>query len=88
MSVDQLKSLNGLNSNLIHPGEKLRVSGSASTRTAGASRGSSSGGSYTVRGGDTLWGISRKHGVSVTRLKNANGLSGNTIQPGQRLTIP
>jgi LysM repeat protein len=90
MSVDRLKSLNGISGSMIHPGDRLKVSGSAApgTRTASASSSRSSGGSYTVRSGDTLWGISRRHGVSVTSIKNANGLSGNTIQPGQRLTIP
>jgi membrane-bound lytic murein transglycosylase D len=45
-------------------------------------------GTYTVRRGDSLGKIGNRYGVSVTALKNANGLRRNTIHPGQRLTIP
>lgn len=43
---------------------------------------------YTVASGDTLYGISRKHGSSVSAIKSANGLSGDTIRIGQKLVIP
>ncbi|KAK4845104.1 hypothetical protein QYF36_000943 [Acer negundo] len=38
--------------------------------------------------GDTLWGLSRKHGVSIDAIKEANGLSGDTIYAGKKLFIP
>ncbi|RWR86477.1 putative endopeptidase p60 isoform X2 [Cinnamomum micranthum f. kanehirae] len=38
--------------------------------------------------GDTLWGLSRKHGVSIDAIKKANGLSGDTIYAGKKLIIP
>ncbi len=41
----------------------------------------------TVGSGDTLWGISRKTGVSVVDLQRLNALDGNTIHPGQRLNV-
>lgn len=43
---------------------------------------------HTVVAGDTLYGISRKTGVSVARLKEANGLSGGYLHVGQKLKIP
>ena len=44
---------------------------------------------YVVVAGDTLWGISRKFGITVDDLARANGLSVNaTLQVGQRLIIP
>lgn len=44
---------------------------------------------HTVRSGDTLWQISRKYGVSVSALANANGMSENATLPlGKKLTIP
>lgn len=46
------------------------------------------GGAYKVVAGDTLNAIARKNGVSVTALKQANGLSDGLIRIGQTLTIP
>ena len=52
-----------------------------------ASRASSSGRTYTVRKGDTLSGIARKHGISVSTLKKRNGIKGDKIHVGQKLKI-
>ncbi|KAL9145364.1 hypothetical protein ABFS82_13G037400 [Erythranthe guttata] len=38
--------------------------------------------------GDTLWGLSREYGVSIEAIKEANGLSGDTIYAGKKLVIP
>lgn len=43
---------------------------------------------YTVKSGDSLWSISKKFGVSVDELKNANNLSSNLLSVGQNLIIP
>jgi LysM repeat protein len=47
-----------------------------------------SGGSHTVARGENLYRISLKHGTSVAAIKSANGISGDTIHPGQVLRIP
>ena len=45
--------------------------------------------SYTVAKGDTLYSISRKYGVSVSELTQANSLSSDSvIKVGQTLVIP
>ncbi|OWM78726.1 uncharacterized protein LOC116195606 [Punica granatum] len=38
--------------------------------------------------GDTLWGLSQKYGVPVDAIKEANGLTGDTIYAGRKLIIP
>lgn len=48
----------------------------------------SGGNSHTVASGDTLWGLSQKYGVSVDDIRQANGISGNTIVTGQTISIP
>ncbi|XP_010274416.1 PREDICTED: uncharacterized protein LOC104609739 [Nelumbo nucifera] len=41
-----------------------------------------------IERGDTLWGLSRKYGVSIDAIKAANGLAGDTIYAGKKLIIP
>ena len=43
---------------------------------------------YTVKKGDTLYGISNQFGISVNDLKNLNNLKSNTLIVGQMLKIP
>lgn len=43
---------------------------------------------YTVKSGDTLYGIAQTYGVTVTALKNFNGLTSTVLHTGQVLRIP
>ncbi len=45
-------------------------------------------GTYTVQSGDTLSAISRRTGVGIAALKQANGISDGALKIGQTLTIP
>ena len=71
-------------------GSKSRSSSSRSSSTYRKSSSSSSSSSRThrVSSGDTLYGISRRYGVSVSRIKSANRLSSDMIRKGQSLRIP
>jgi membrane-bound lytic murein transglycosylase D len=44
--------------------------------------------SYRVRPGDTLSAIALRHGTSVRRLQEANGMRSTLIRPGMNLIIP
>ena len=43
---------------------------------------------YTVKSGDSLWSIAKKNNISVLELKEANGLTGNSLSIGDVLKIP
>ncbi|MBX9592612.1 MAG: peptidoglycan DD-metalloendopeptidase family protein [Hyphomonadaceae bacterium] len=45
-------------------------------------------GSIDVQPGETLYSIGRRTGVSVAAIKDANGLSSDSVRPGQRLAMP
>ena len=56
--------------------------------TKSSSRSSSSKKYYTVKRGDTLYGISRRYNTSVSSLQRANGIKGSMINVGKKLRIP
>ena len=54
-----------------------------------ASRGAvASSGTITVQSGDTLELLAKRHGTTVSKLKEANGLDTSRIRAGQRLKLP
>ncbi len=93
-TVKRLCQLNGISQNkVLHPGDRLKVSGSASkpaqTSPAPAtSQPASAGTTYTVRSGDTLYKIARAHGTTVKHLCQLNGISENSkLRVGQKLKV-
>ena len=98
LSVAQLKDLNQLTGDLIHPGQVLRVSQSgrkpaqtvkASKKTnQSTSRPSGLAVTYTVRPGDTLSAIARRYNLSVNQLVAWNKLDNpNHLSVGQTLVL-
>ena len=84
-TVQALVKANGLrNANHIYVGQKLAIGTQSSPPKSGTSSGT-----YTVRRGDTLFSIARRHGTTVAKLRQANQLANaNVIYVGQRLKIP
>lgn len=62
----------------------LETINQASTSTVGSARQRAT---HVVRRGETLYSIARRYGTSVSSLKAWNGLVGNSIRAGKRLTI-
>ena len=91
MSLQELKSLNNLSSDLIFAGQVLKVTGQASTNTNVSQNSNqtqaSGNGTYTVKAGDSLYRIAVNHNMSLQELKNLNNLSSNLIMPGQVLKV-
>ena len=79
ISVDKLKEINNLDSNLLKIGQKLLVKDTSSSDDVGVY--------YTVKYGDTLYGIAKAYGLSVDELKNMNGLKNNNLSVGQKLLV-
>ncbi|QWC22583.1 LysM peptidoglycan-binding domain-containing protein [Bacillus haikouensis] len=84
--VAELKDWNNLSSDVIYPGQVLKVStstGNTITQVKSASTGST----YTVQSGDTLSHIAVRYDVSVSQIKSWNGLKSDTIYVGQKLSM-
>ena len=78
MTVDELKSLNNLTSNILSIGQRLIISSGSNVPNN----------VYVVRKGDTLWSIANNFNVSVNDLKSANNKSNNSLSIGEQLIIP
>lgn len=73
ISVEKLKDINNLKSNLISIGQNLKVNDY---------------GTYIVKKGDTLYSIAKKYNTSVEKLKEINNLKNNTLTIGNVLYVP
>lgn len=74
VTVDQLRSANGISGSTIHVGQVLTIPGDAKV--------------HVVRQGEALWEIALKYRVTAAEIMRANDLSSDLIHPGDRLNIP
>lgn len=83
MSLGQLKRLNGFGRrSRIYPGQILRVTQPGGTRASRAT------GVYRVQRGDNLYVIAKRHGMSLSEIRQANRLGRRSrIYPGQKLKV-
>ena len=75
-TVDAIKSLNNLSSNLLSIGQALKIPTGASLETT-----------YTVQKGDSLYSIAKKFNTTVATLKELNNLTSNLLSIGQILIV-
>lgn len=86
-TVQEIAQINGIqNVNLIYPGQVLRIT--INSNNHGSETNSTGKTYYTIKRGDTLWGISRRYGVSVQNIVSWNNIQNpNLVYPGQRLIL-
>nr|WGD89344.1 peptidoglycan endopeptidase LytE [Bacillus subtilis] len=88
MTINELKKLNGLKSDLLRVGQVLKLKGSTSSSSSSSSKVSSSSTStYKVKSGDSLSKIASKYGTTVSKLKSLNGLKSDVIYVNQVLKV-
>lgn len=88
VTVDEIKSLNNLKSNLLSIGRVLKIPTSSIIDTeVTPTPPSSNTNIYIVKKGDTLYSIANKFGTTVSNIKELNNLTSNTLSIGQRLII-
>lgn len=97
VNVNDIKSLNNLNSDLILVDQKLTVknNGKKSTQnkktkkqtTSKQNNSNNNSVTYKVKSGDTLSKIASKYGVSVKDLKRNNNLNSDLIYVNQKLSV-
>lgn len=82
------------NANSIYPGQRITIPGQAAPTPPApkppAPKPPASGGSYTVKPGDTLGEIAAEHNTTVSELLKANPQikNANSISVGQKLNLP
>ena len=76
VSISQLKAFNDLKGNTIRIGQKLVLPQLADTQIE-----------YQVKSGDSLWKIANHYKVSITKLKQWNNLSRDSLKIGEKLTV-
>lgn len=89
ISVAELAAANQLApSATLRIGQTLTVPAAPVGLDASSGMSSDAANTYTVVSGDTLGGIARKQGTTVSALRAANNLSGDMLHVGQKLVLP
>lgn len=80
LTVDKLKDINNLSSNILSVGQKLLINDGTDVDNVNENY-------YIVKSGDTLYSIAKKYGLTVDELKKMNNLSSNTLSINQKLLV-
>ena len=87
-SVEEIKSLNNLSSDLIFPGDVLKVDAEApSAAPAEETEADNDATTYTIEAGDTLFAIASQFDISIDEIKAWNNLSSDLIIAGKTIVV-
>ena len=75
-TINEIKEINNLTSNILSIGQKLLVEKSDNYNT------------YEIKSGDTLYSIARRFGTTVDEIKKLNNLVSNLLSISQIIKIP
>ncbi len=101
-TVSAIRRASGIKGDLIYAGSTIKVpytpkaqrhiNSSGRSGSSSSSGGTVSGGSsYTIKSGDTISSIAKRHGLGYLTLMKANNMTeaqARRLQPGQKITIP
>ena len=88
VNVNDLMKVNNLTSDLLSIGQIINIPSSTTIVTPSEDDIINEENTYIVQRGDTLWSISRKFGVSVDDIKNANNLTNEILTIGSTIIVP
>nr|BBV22515.1 putative N-acetylglucosaminidase [Tetragenococcus halophilus] len=91
ITMNQLRDWNNIQNNFVYPGQELTVSNGSNSNNSNSNSSSnsnnSSGGSYTVKAGDSVWLIADQNGITMNQLRDWNNIQNDFVYPGQKLTV-
>ena len=85
VSLSELRRRNNITGTNIKAGQLLKISSTGSEQSQIKNVSTVR---YTVRRGDTLWSIARKHGVTVKDIERANKMKSRDLRYGMKIVIP
>lgn len=88
INVSDLKKYNNLASDVLSIGQIIEIPSSTSIVTPSEDDIINEENTYIVQRGDTLYSISKKYGVSIEDIKNANNLTSDILTVGNTIIIP
>jgi peptidoglycan-associated lipoprotein len=82
LTIDELRAMNGLRTNKLAIGQRLRVK-----KGAGLNGEEPNSGQYYVKEGDTMYSIAKRFGMTLEELREQNHLKSNQLFPNMVLKV-
>lgn len=84
ITMNQLIEWNNIKNNFIYPGQQVIIKKGTSQTTTTTKADQKT---YTVKAGESVWGVADSHGITMQQLIEWNNIKNNFIYPGQTLII-